>query len=53
MLMLVILVAAQVDFIVGSIIGPVSIEEKAKGYIGYDCKLTQINRQIKSKLLNN
>lgn len=38
MIMLVILVAAQVNFIVGSIIGPVDDEERAKGFIGYNSK---------------
>lgn len=36
MLLLVVLIAAQIDFIVGSFIGPVDDKEKAKGFIGYN-----------------
>lgn len=36
MFLLVVLIAAQVDFIVGTFIGPVDNEEKAKGFIGYN-----------------
>lgn len=39
MFLLLVLVASQVDFIVGSFIGPINNEEKAKGFIGYDGKL--------------
>lgn len=38
MFFLVVLVAAQVDFIVGSIMGPDDNEERAKGFIGYNSK---------------
>jgi len=33
--LLAILVIAQVDFVIGSIMGPVDDEEKAKGFVGY------------------
>ncbi|ODM98387.1 Bumetanide-sensitive sodium-(potassium)-chloride cotransporter [Orchesella cincta] len=36
MFLLVVLIAAQVDFIVGSFIGPVDDEERAKGFIEYN-----------------
>lgn len=42
MFLLVVLIAAQVDFIVGSFLGPIDNEEKAKGFIGYDCGLNLI-----------
>jgi hypothetical protein len=28
----------MVDFIIGTIIGPTDDEEKAKGFVGYNCK---------------
>lgn len=45
MFLLVVLIAAQVDFIVGSFIGPVDEEEKAKGFIGYNGKLKRETEQ--------
>ncbi|CAG7838637.1 unnamed protein product [Allacma fusca] len=36
MFLLVVLIAAQVDFIIGSFIGPVSDEEKAQGFVSYN-----------------
>jgi hypothetical protein len=44
MLMLVILIAAQVDFIVGSILGPVDELEKAKGFVGYNSKSLSLSK---------
>ena len=43
MLMLVILIAAQVDFVVGSFLGPINDEEKSKGFVGYNCKYKILN----------
>ena len=36
--LLVILVVALGNFLVGSIIGPTDSSESSKGFIGYDCK---------------
>lgn len=36
--LLAILVVAQVDFVIGSIMGPSDDSEKAKGFVGYSCK---------------
>jgi solute carrier family 12 sodium/potassium/chloride transporter 2 len=36
MFLLVVLIAAQVDFVVGTFIGPVDDKEKAEGFIGYN-----------------
>lgn len=36
--LLVILVVAIIDFMLGTFIGPKSDEEKAKGFVGYDSK---------------
>ncbi|KAH8307194.1 hypothetical protein KR044_007266 [Drosophila immigrans] len=41
--LLVILLAAIADFLVGSFIGPKSTEEKAKGFLGYNATLFQTN----------
>ncbi len=38
MLLLVVLIASQVDFIVGSIIGPIDNDEKSRGFIGFNSK---------------
>ncbi|KAH8406189.1 hypothetical protein KR215_006428 [Drosophila sulfurigaster] len=41
--LLVILLAAIADFLVGSFIGPKSTEEEAKGFLGYNATLLQTN----------
>ncbi|XP_034482293.1 bumetanide-sensitive sodium-(potassium)-chloride cotransporter [Drosophila innubila] len=41
--LLVILLAAIADFLIGSFIGPKSEEEKAKGFLGYNATLFQMN----------
>lgn len=38
--LLAILVIAQVDFVIGSIIGPTDDSEKAKGFMGYSGKFS-------------
>ena len=40
--LLVILLVAIADFIIGTLIGPKGDVEKAKGFIGYNCKSLQI-----------
>lgn len=40
MILLLVLIASQVDFVVGSILGPKNDEEKAKGFVGYSSKLS-------------
>jgi solute carrier family 12 sodium/potassium/chloride transporter 2 len=37
MFLLFVLIAAQVDFVVGSFIGPIDDTEKAQGFVGYSC----------------
>ena len=36
--LLAILVIAQIDFVIGSIVGPTDDSEKAKGFAGYSSK---------------
>lgn len=36
--LLVILLVAMADFMIGTFVGPRSDEAKAKGFLGYDCK---------------
>lgn len=38
-MLLAILVIAQLDFVIGSVIGPTDDTEKAKGFAGYSSKL--------------
>lgn len=38
MFLLVVLLAAQVVFVVGTIVGPMDDDEKAKGFVGYNCE---------------
>lgn len=45
--LLVILLVAIADFIIGSFIGPKSDTEKAQGFIGYNRKLTFFVKKIK------
>lgn len=40
--LLIILLAAIVDFIIGTLIGPKSDLEKAKGFLGYNSKLAEL-----------
>nr|CAD7196808.1 unnamed protein product [Timema douglasi] len=43
MVLLIVLIASQVDFVVGSIMGPKSDLEKAKGFVGYNMKTFSSN----------
>jgi len=43
MFLLVVLIAAQVDFIVGNIMGPQSEKEEAQGFIGFDWETFKVN----------
>jgi hypothetical protein len=38
MCLLVVLIASQIDFMIGSFLGPQDDEEIAKGFVGYNCK---------------
>lgn len=38
MCLLVVLLFSQVDFIIGTILGPKNNVEVAKGFVGYNCK---------------
>ena len=38
MFLLFVLIASQVDFVIGSFLGPQDDEEVAKGFVGYNCK---------------
>lgn len=38
MFLLFVLITSQVDFVIGSFLGPQDDEEKAKGFVGYNCK---------------
>jgi len=38
MVLLFVLITSQVDFLIGSIMGPQDDEEIAKGFVGYNCK---------------
>ena len=43
MCLLLVLIASQVDFVIGSILGPKSQLEEAKGFVGYQSKQKFIN----------
>nr|CAD7437551.1 unnamed protein product [Timema bartmani] len=43
MVLLIVLIASQVDFVVGSIMGPKSDLEKAKGFVGYNMETFSSN----------
>ncbi|XP_075209863.1 bumetanide-sensitive sodium-(potassium)-chloride cotransporter-like [Lycorma delicatula] len=45
MVLLMVLIASQVDFVVGSIIGPKTTLEIAKGFVGYDLEVFKTNLQ--------
>jgi hypothetical protein len=38
MVLLFVLIASQIDFVIGSFLGPQNDEEIAKGFVGYNCK---------------
>jgi solute carrier family 12 sodium/potassium/chloride transporter 2 len=38
MFLLFVLIASQIDFVIGSFLGPQTDEEIAKGFVGYNCK---------------
>jgi len=42
MFLLFVLITSQVDFVIGSILGPQNDEEIAKGFVGYNCKFLSI-----------
>ncbi|XP_047122244.1 bumetanide-sensitive sodium-(potassium)-chloride cotransporter-like [Schistocerca piceifrons] len=43
MILLFVLIAAQIDFIAGSIIGPKSAEERSRGFVGYNMETFKEN----------
>jgi hypothetical protein len=38
MCLLFVLIASQIDFVIGSFMGPQDDEEIAKGFVGYNCE---------------
>jgi len=52
MFLLFVLITSQIDFVIGSIMGPQDDEEVAKGFVGYNCKfLFNYLCKYKTKLL--
>lgn len=53
MCLLVVLLFSQVDFIIGTILGPKNNVEVAKGFVGYNCKYFVNLFQIQYKIEGN
>lgn len=45
MVLLVVLILSQIDFMIGTAIGPKGNEEVAKGFVGYNGKIMKMQNQ--------